>query len=351
VDHVDQIEHHGDRHLVLARLGLDVLDLLLVAVDEHDIAPLAVGVSSLGLVEHLGDALGVTLDEARCHSLVLRPWSLVRARSTLAAFGVTMESLEHVLRAARVRLLFPDRRHHRHALVRAPRFSFGHRVAEDRVCVSRLGGLARRVPQRLRPHRHALAVRRHHLKRLRAERVVGGRSPRCIERLEVRGRSKNKLFGLALRDMARGGVIDSLDTTRERSLHGRICDAFPQRQSIDLGREAEMLIPRETRVRLPGELEAVPVHRHAPEVRLEVASASSHLRPLRSRPVLDLLLLLREQRVQMTLKGMGAHSRHPVRDQLAQRDVVRRSGLGQFLEHGLQCLARLREGVDGRYAL
>jgi hypothetical protein len=53
-------------------------------------------------------------------------------------------------------------------------------------------------------------------------------------------------------------VIDSLDTTRERSLHGRICDAFPQRQSIDLGREAEMLIPRETRVRLPGELEAVP---------------------------------------------------------------------------------------------
>ncbi len=44
VNHVDHVEHDGDVHLAPARLGLDMLDLLLVAIDENDVGTLAVGV-------------------------------------------------------------------------------------------------------------------------------------------------------------------------------------------------------------------------------------------------------------------------------------------------------------------
>src|SRR5580698_6621681 len=107
VNHVDQVEHDGDAHPSSKRLGFGVLDLLLVAIEEHEGASLAVWVSTLGLVEQLGHAFGVTLGDARGDTLVLGPGRLVRARPAPAALGVAPEPREDILGGAYMGLLLP----------------------------------------------------------------------------------------------------------------------------------------------------------------------------------------------------------------------------------------------------
>ena len=51
---VDQVEDDGDAHRAPPRLRLGVLDLLLIAIEEHEGAPFAVRVSTLGLVKPEG---------------------------------------------------------------------------------------------------------------------------------------------------------------------------------------------------------------------------------------------------------------------------------------------------------
>ena len=64
VKDVNEVEDDGDAHASLACLGLDVGELFLVAVEENDRLACAVGIAALGLVEHLGDALGLALGDA-----------------------------------------------------------------------------------------------------------------------------------------------------------------------------------------------------------------------------------------------------------------------------------------------
>ena len=161
------------------------------------------------LVEHLGDAFGVALETLAATRLF---WGLGALSEPAVACFLRGRGAAGRARPARcaVRLLLPDRRDYRHALVRAPRLALGHRVAANRVCVGRLGRLASRIPQRLGPHRYALAIRRHHLQRLAAERVVGRWGARRVEGLEVGGGSDDLLLGLTLGDVACSGAIDPL---------------------------------------------------------------------------------------------------------------------------------------------
>ena len=61
-----------DRHVKLALecLGLDAVDLVLVAVDQGDPGASMVGISSLCLVKDVADHRGCVIDHARSQPLV-----------------------------------------------------------------------------------------------------------------------------------------------------------------------------------------------------------------------------------------------------------------------------------------
>src|SRR5262249_39936942 len=58
----------------LARATLHTLDLVRLAIDEHDPAPLALGVAAQALCERIVDDLLAAMFETRPHTLVDRAW-------------------------------------------------------------------------------------------------------------------------------------------------------------------------------------------------------------------------------------------------------------------------------------
>src|ERR1019366_305575 len=249
-------------------------------------------------------------------------------------------------------LLLPDRRDDRHPLVPTTCLSRCHRVATNGfVFGGRFGALSRRLPKRLGSHRHALAVHRRNLQTLGAERVVGRGSARLVERLEVGGGANDLLLALPLRNVAAGISVDPLDAPLERGLDGRLRDAPAQRKRVDLLGQAQLFVHREASFVLTGKRQAVTTNGHPPVFVLQKALADAHRRPRRSRPVLNLLLLPLEQRIQVTLKRQGTHARESLVKNLGERHVMRRSGLRQLPEHDIELLARIRVVVDGCDAL
>src|ERR1022692_3520332 len=72
VKDVEQIQHDEDAHLPATRFGLDVRELVFVAVDEHDGFSVLSTIASLRLIEHLRNSDGETVLDAGSESLVLR---------------------------------------------------------------------------------------------------------------------------------------------------------------------------------------------------------------------------------------------------------------------------------------
>ena len=52
---MDEVNDDRDLDIPFASFGLDLIDLVIVAVHQRDPRELAVGIAPVGLVEHLGD--------------------------------------------------------------------------------------------------------------------------------------------------------------------------------------------------------------------------------------------------------------------------------------------------------
>jgi hypothetical protein len=85
-EHMDEVHENRDRGGARVRLGLDPVDLVVVAVDERDPGPSVGGVAPAGLVEELADDRRGVLDHTRGQPLALR----LRSRRRGLTLGVCL---------------------------------------------------------------------------------------------------------------------------------------------------------------------------------------------------------------------------------------------------------------------
>jgi hypothetical protein len=205
-DDVDEV--HDDAHLDLAGggLGLDALDLVVVAVDQRDPVTGVLGVAAVGLGEDLSDdACGVIYDAGRQPLVLGRRWG---------DRGVALGLIggHDVRGGARGRGGVVDGADLGHALAVAF-LAFGQPCLE---LVLRVGGLPScGRSERVVAHHHALAVTRDDQ---RVTTVPGGLAGR-VEAVEVDRGALGELLDLTLAQDLAGRALDR----RERDVIGAPC--------------------------------------------------------------------------------------------------------------------------------
>src|SRR5258705_8259288 len=85
MQHVQKVERDGDRSAAPSRLGLELVHLILVAVDERDARSVMVRIAPVGFVEHVGDAGGHVLLDAGCYALSFGARKCARGTLAVAA--------------------------------------------------------------------------------------------------------------------------------------------------------------------------------------------------------------------------------------------------------------------------